>query len=198
MSIENILKRIEEEAESTAQELLDKAKAEAAQIDDDYSEKAKELKEKLGARAKSGAAEEERRLVVSEQLELKKALLTKKREILAELYKEARSRIESLPEKEYLKLLKALILEKAISGREEIIIPSGQGDIISQDFLVSLNKDFPGGGGFSIAKEPGEFSWGVVLREGRRVVDLSLEVLFDQLKERIEPEIAEVLFSGQQ
>ena len=194
MSIENILKRIDKETESSVREIQEKAEAEAARIKDEYSEKVGRLKEELKRKAKSRAAEEERRLVVSEQLELRKIILYKKREILGELYEEACGRVGSLPEGEYLELLRALILRNAISGKEEIIVPGGQKELFTPSFVGSLDEAFPGGGGFSLVKENGEFAWGVVLREERRVVDLTLGVLFEQLKENVEPEIAALLF----
>jgi len=33
-----------------------------------------------------------------------------------------------------------------------------------------------------------------VLREGRRTVDLSLDAVFDQVMDRIEPEVSAILF----
>lgn len=194
MSIENILERIGEEAESAARRIMDEAQADADRIGMEYSEKAAAIKEELGARAEKKAREEERRLIVNEQLELRKKLLAKKREILDELYDGARKRIEALTGDEYLDLLKTLILQNAVSGREEIIVSPEHENFFTSGFISSLNREYPGGGNFTLSEEPGDFAWGVVLKEGRRVVDLSLGVLFEQLKEKIEPEVASILF----
>ena len=88
-----------------------------------------------------------------------------------------------------------MIRERAISGNEEIVVAEKQEKLFDGSFLERLNKDNKRGKGFSLAKDRGEFSWGVVLREGRRTVDLTLDVLMDQLRERIEPDIAPRLFS---
>ena len=121
-------------------------------------------------------------------------VLRKKREILERLYEEGKKKIIELPAEESGRILSDLILKKAISGREEIVISVSQEEIFSDRFIGELNDRFEGGGKFALSAERGEFSWGVVLREGRRVVDLSLEVIFDQLKEKIEPKIAAMLF----
>lgn len=194
MSIENILKRIDEEAEASGREALERAEAEAARIRERHERAAEKLRGELAGRAGKKAEEEERRLIVNEQLELKKALLTKKREILEEVYAEARKRAMDLSDTDYIELMKALVLAKAVSGAEEIIVPAERHKLFDKDFLIYLNREYTGGGGFSFAKERGEFSWGIVLREGKRIVDLSLNVLFEQLMERVEPKIASVLF----
>lgn len=195
MSIENILERIKEEAVSAAGEILSKAEEEAERIRGSYESEGDELKLKLEQRAGGKAAEEKRRLIVNEELELRKQLLRKKREILDELYREAKGELEGLGEEEYLDLVKEMILRGAISGDEEIVVAKDQANLFGGDFLDALNKENKLGKGFKLAKEPGDFTWGVVLREKQRVVDLTLGVLVEQLRERIESEIAPMLFS---
>ena len=194
MSIENILKRMNEETEASEREALQRAETEASRIRERYEKTAEKLRGELSGRAGKKAEEEERRLIVNEQLELKKALLAKKREILEEVYAEARKRAMNLSDSDYVELMKALVLAKTISGNEEIIVPAERYKLFDKDFLIYLNREHTGGGGFSYAKERGEFSWGIVLKEGKRIVDLSLDVLFEQLVERVEPKIASVLF----
>jgi len=194
MSIENILKRIEEETEEAARGILGKAEAQASLIGEDYAKKGKKLREEIEHRSRVKAADEERRLVVGEELELRKAFLVRKREILDDVYGEARTRLESIPQEAYLDLLRSLIVRHSLSGREEIIVPAAQRNMFTADFIASLNRAKGGGAAFSLAGSPGDFPWGVVLREGQRRVDLTLEVIFEQLKTSIESRIAGILF----
>jgi V/A-type H+-transporting ATPase subunit E len=194
MAIDDILGRIEEESRAAAAEIIEEARRRAAEIRAGNEAKAEELGRELLLRAEKRAGEEERRLVVSEGLELRKSLLAKKREILDALYRRARERIEEIPEAEYRELVKALILKRAISGREEIVVSAKHRKLFGGEFIGELNEAYPGTGGFALAGETGDFEWGVVLREGRRVVDLTLDVLFERLSERMEPAVAAVLF----
>jgi len=194
MSIENILGRIEKDSAAAVEAALEKAREEAAALSDRYARRAGELEAELRARAGKKAAEEKRRLLVSEQLELRKAALVKKREILSTLYEDARKSIASLSGEEYLELIRALIAAKAVSGSEEIVPAAGQTALFSASFLEKLNGDYPGGGNFTVASEEGTFDWGVVLRERKRRVDLSLATVFDQVMDRIEPEVSAILF----
>jgi V/A-type H+-transporting ATPase subunit E len=194
MSIENILKRIEEETEAAAAEILRAAGTRAASIRGEGEQSGAKLREELESRARAKASDEERRLIVGEELELRKTSLERKREILGEVYAEARKRIENLPPDEYLKLISAFILKSAISGKEEIVVPTAQRSMFAGDFVGSLNRARGAGAAFTVAEAPGEFAWGVVLREGQRRVDLTLGVIFRQLTERAESAVAGVLF----
>ena len=194
MSIENILKKIDEDSRAAVEAALDRAAGDAKALAARYARRAEELEAGLRSRAEKKAAEEKRRLLVSEQLELRKADLVRKREILSELYAEARESIAALSGEDYLALLRALVISRSVSGAEEIVPAEGQTAMLSKDFVDGLNGEYPGGGRFTIAPEEGDFKWGVVLREGRRTVDLSLGTVFEQVMDRIEPEVSAILF----
>lgn len=198
MSMETILSRIERDAEAAARKIIEEAEAEARSIAEEYATEGNELMRELDRLARARAEEEERRLLVNEELQLRKRFLEKKREILDALYAEASKRIASLEREEYLELTKRLITGRAISFEEEIVVPKGQRDIFDSAFVDSLNASSgKRKSAFSISKETGEFEWGVVLVEGRRRIDLTLDVLIGQLRDRIEPRIAAVLFADE-
>ncbi len=194
MAIKDILERIERETETAVSEILDRAGAEADRVRSDYTARADGLRRELEERGRKKALEEQRRLIVNEQLELRKTVLAKKREILDEVYEEAKRMVESLSGGELLEQVKLLILKKSVTGRETIVVAQGRESLFPDSFIGELNAAYPGGGGFTLGGEPGDFSWGVVLREGRMVVDLTLDVIFEQLKEAVEPRVAKVLF----
>jgi V/A-type H+-transporting ATPase subunit E len=194
MSIENILNTIDKEALSNADRIIGKAEAEADKIRKEYADRANELNVRLQKVSEKKADEVYRRMIVNEQLELRKTLLSEKHKILDAFYKEARKKIKEMPPEKYLKFVKRLILNRAISGSEEIIVSAKQKKIFTGDFLESLNQSFPGGGHFTLSDSGADFAWGVVLKEKRRIVDLSFDVLFEQVTERVESQVAALLF----
>ncbi len=194
MSIENILNTIDKEALSNADRIIGKAEAEADKNRKEYSDRANELNTRLQKVSEKKADEVYRRMIVNEQLELRKTLLSEKHKILDAFYKEARKKIKEMPPEKYLKFVKRLILNRAISGSEEIIVSAKQKEIFAGDFLESLNQSFPGGGHFTLSDSGADFAWGVVLKEKRRIVDLSFDVLFEQVTERVESQVAALLF----
>ena len=197
MAIDDIVRKIEKETEEEKASIISKAQAEARVVSERYASAIEKMKKELEDKARAKAAEEEKRLIVNEQLEERKALLAKKREILEDIYKEARRTILSMPKQEYLDLISFLIAKKAVSGNEEIIVSKSQKDYFDSAFIERINKDWGEGAGFTVSSEAGNFEWGVVLREGKRSVDLTLDVLFDQIIEDLEPRLADVLFSDE-
>lgn len=195
MSIEQILRKIDDDAAGAAGAVVEEAEAEARRIADRYEAAAGKLRVELEELADRKAAEERRRLLVGEELELRKAALVEKRRILSELYDEAKREIGGLSRGEYLDLLVSLIASRAVSGAEEIVPAAGQRSLLDDAFLEKAGASFDGDARFSVAAEEGAFAWGIVLREGKRVVDLSLETIFGQVMERIEPEVSAILFS---
>jgi V/A-type H+/Na+-transporting ATPase subunit E len=196
MSIEQILRKIDDDAAARAAEVVEEASAEARRIAGQYEAAAGKLKAELEDLAVRKAAEEERRLLVSEELELRKAALVAKHRILADLYDEAKQKIASLTGAGYLDLLASLIAARSATGREEIVPAAGQRGLLDKAFLRKVASSFDGTAAFTVAEREGEFAWGVVLREGKRVVDLSLGTVFDQVRERVEPEVSAILFMG--
>jgi vacuolar-type H+-ATPase subunit E/Vma4 len=194
MSIENILSTIEEEARTDVSSIISKAGVEADKIGKEYANKAKELSVKLKKESEKRAKEQHHRMIVNEQLELRKSLLSKKHEILDIFYEKARKKIEETPREEYIKFIGRLIIDRAISGNEKIIVSKKQSEVFDNDFLKSLNKSFPGGGNFTLSDSDTDFTWGVVLKEEKRVIDLSFDVLFKQVTERVESQVAALLF----
>ncbi|MDZ7860975.1 MAG: V-type ATP synthase subunit E family protein [Candidatus Krumholzibacteriota bacterium] len=194
MSIENIINTIDKEAESEAGRIITEAEEKADKIREEYSDRAKALSAKLKKESENKADEQYRRLIVNEQLELRKSLLSKKHEILEALYREAEKKIKEIPRKEYIEFMKELILKRTLSGSEEIIVSKEQRDLFDGDFIDSLNRAFPGGGNFTLSDSEADYSWGVVLKEDKRVIDLSIGVLFDQIAERVESQVAALLF----
>ncbi len=196
MPIEKIFDRINKEAEAAAGELLARAGEKGAAVRKEYADRASRLAEDLKTYAEKKAGEEEKHLIVSEQLELRKSILARKREILDSVYTEAKKKIGALSPEDSRDILKNMILGSAVSGKEEIVVAPSQAGIFDEGFMRELRDGFKGDCSFELAADKGDFVWGVVLREGRRTVDLSLAVVFEQLREKIEPRIAAMLFEG--
>ena len=105
MSIENILNTIDKEALSNADRIIGKAEAEADKIRKEYTDRANELNARLQKVSEKKADEVYRRMIVNEQLELRKTLLSEKHKILDAFYREARKKIKEMPPEKYLKFL---------------------------------------------------------------------------------------------
>ncbi|MBD3178126.1 MAG: hypothetical protein GF417_00220 [Candidatus Latescibacteria bacterium] len=194
MAIENILEKIEQDNRERASGIISEAESRADELRDKYRLEADELRARLEDRFREKAREHRRQMVVSEQLELRKKLLGEKRRILEDFYNTARDEIRSMSGDRYAGFIRKLILERAVTGNEEIVIPPAHRKIFSDKFVDSLNREY-GNGSFTVSPDEGDFEWGFILREKDRLVDMSLESFFGELVEDIEPEVARILFS---
>ncbi len=172
--------RILKEAEEKKERILRRAKEEINKLIEEAKSKTEELKKR----------EIERRRVVAE-LENKKQMLAAKRRLLDEVFEEARKQIENLSRRDYLKFFEKL-LEKAVETGSEKVILGKEEKIIDAKFVETLNKKK--GWNLRFSKDRGDFKRGMVLSRNEVDVNLSLEAIFRDIREKWEDKVVERLF----
>ncbi|RJP24189.1 MAG: hypothetical protein C4520_04680 [Candidatus Abyssobacteria bacterium SURF_5] len=195
MALEDILKKINEEARAEADSLLSLARAEAQSIREKARREADDLKATLMREAERRAKSHAERIRILAGLDQRKEILAVKKRLVDESIEEARKKILNLPPEEYLAFLKPLILNAVESGNEEIVPAEREKDLFTAAFLRSLNDALgPERGHLRLSAEAGAFSGGCVLREGNRETNLTLSSLIESNRDMLEPQVARVLF----
>jgi vacuolar-type H+-ATPase subunit E/Vma4 len=195
MALEDILKKISEDARAEADSLVSVSRAEAESLREKARKEAETLRAGLMRKAKERAENHADRVKVLAGLDQRKEILKEKKRLLDETFEQARKRLLNLSPGEYLAFLKPLILKTVESGNEEIIPSAAQKNLFTPDFLKSLN-DALGieKGHLRLSGESGNFSGGFILREGNRETNMTLESLIDSQRDTLEPQIARTLF----
>ncbi len=191
MSLEDIKSKIIGDAEKEAARIL----KEAEERKEGILRKAKEEIDKLIEKAKSETEELkkreiERRRVVAE-LENKKQMLAAKRRLLDKVFEEARRQIENLSPGDYLKFFEKL-LEKAVETGSEKVVLGKEERTIDTKFIESLNKKK--GWNLRFSKDKGDFKRGMILSRDEVDINLSLEAIFRDVREKWEDKLVERLF----
>jgi V/A-type H+-transporting ATPase subunit E len=194
MPLEDIIKKIDDDARAEADSLLSLAKAEADAIRDKARKQAEDLRQRLMQQAKERALERASRIRTLAGLDQRKELLAEKKRIIDEAFARAEEKIVNLPKEQYLEFVTRLMLGAVESGREEIIPSARHKDFFSQEFLENLNKQLGPKGHLRLSGEAGNFSAGVILREGNKETNLTLKSLIAWRRDHLEPEIARMLF----
>jgi len=189
MSKEAIIEKILSDANIEKENTLTQARDNAAHI----VEKAKEEKDKAikDAVSKATAALPEilrRKLSVAE-LESKKNILAVKQEIISSVFDKAIENLIALPKKEYLSLIKGMILTAMEDGDSVIV---GKEGIVDKDFVESIGNEK---GITLIYKGVGDFVGGVILKGKGCDKNMSFALEMSALREEIEPTIAKILFN---
>ena len=115
------------------------------------------------------------------ELEAGKALLKAKQECVAAVYDGVRDKILSAPDKEYLELLQKLIVSVCEDGDEVIAAERDKARVTSawvKKVGEAAKKKL------ALSKTYGEFSGGVILRNGKFDRNLTVDEIVNELKER--------------
>jgi len=200
MSLDNIVKKILDEAQKTAVAVSNGADKELDRFRAELSSEEKELKGSADRKAEADTAEIVRRKVSSANLEGRKRILGQKEMILNEVFVEAKERLLNLPVNEYLELLEALVVEYGATGDEIVMLNKEDASRLSSELKAwtkELNEKLKKKGlkgETSVSKETREIQGGLILSKGRTEINLSFEVLLSELRLSLEGEVMKVLF----
>lgn len=182
MSIERITKRIIEEANNRAQEILES-----------YNQKIKEAQNAFDNLAQRLQAETEKRInaevtrlyeltIGQAKLETKKNLLKAKWEVIDSLFSEAQKRI--LGDKSYSSWIKEIITRNASIENNQVEILLNAND--KKNLTASLTD-------WKIGK-PVPISGGVIIGQGKLEKNFSLDAILARIKEELLIDLAKALF----
>jgi len=184
MALEVVVEEIRKKGSEQAKEILDNAKAEAEKIISEAKEKAEEILKKGRDEGESDAERLKKQEISSLNLEMKRLLLNKRKEVIEEVYKLVEEKVKSMSADEKKKLLNALITKNASEGS---IIYSNKDDepivkeIIGENVKYGGNIDCIGG---------------VIIESSDGVVRLNLtfDEMLKQLYEQKMGEVSKMLF----
>ena len=195
------------DAEQVVQKILSEAKAQAEQIKAEGQKKCNaeqaRLNEQLDtyktdtdALAKKAASDKKAHLLAAARMEISKEFLAEKQRILREVFEQARSRVGSLPDSEYAQFWSSLLVKAVETGKEEVIVDKNE-TRLDQSFIKQVNRRLSPGyqGNLRLASEKEDIGGGFVLRNEKIKNNVSLRVLLEQARSKLEIELAKDLFA---
>lgn len=188
--IENITKRIAEEAEVSAREIIAAAEAEVRAMREEYAKKSEHIRDKILGRGKTVAEEKGQRMESAAALEARKAILAKKQELIGRAFDEAARELSSLSGEEKAEVLSRLALRAANGGAGEIILSEKEKAEIGELVIKKCAQNR----GIILSEETREISDGLIFRDGKSEVNCTFAFLASQLREPMSREIADILF----
>ena len=190
--IEKIIDRISGDAQAEIDSVLNRAKAEAAEITAKYEAQAQAEAEDILARGKRAAAEREERLVSVAQLECRKGQLAAKQEVIDASFKLALEKLLALPQEQYVALLAKLAVQAAPSGQGELIFSQADRARVGKAVVLAANEKL--NGSLTLAEETRPMNGGFILSDGRVEVNCSFETLVRLQKAELTGKVTGVLF----
>lgn len=196
MAFEDILKRIRDDGDKESGRIKKEAEEEAKRVLREAKKEAVSLKERMLQSARNSIRDEKKRILTMANLEVRKKLLERKQILIEEAFRKASSHLGHLPDEEYRKAMKKMLLETVESGEEEVII-SPEEKLINPAFLNAVSAELSSKGRpgrLKLSSERRECKGGFVLRAGRKEVNNTFDSLFRENREDLESEVAGILF----
>lgn len=186
-----IIQKIIGDANAQAQNMISDANSYAEKIIAEAEANAKLRVAEVEKQAEKAGVEYVGRRVTVAGLDLKKARLNAKMQLLDEVYDKAADELASLKPDEYKKLITGMLKVAAEDG-DTVTVCKNDDKVLTQAFFDDFAKKK--GIKLTLSKSFGDFKGGIILSGGGVDKNLTLEVELKLLREQTEAEIAAVLF----
>lgn len=190
--IEKITRLIQSEAQAEIDAVMEKARAEAEEITARYQAQSEAEAADLEYKNKKIAAEREERLISVAQMESRKVTLQVKQEMVEKAYALALKKLCSMPDDQYVEVLKQLILKASVSGREEVIFSSEIREKVGKKAVEEVNQAF--GKNLILSEETRSIPGGFILKEENIEVNCAFDTLVRLEKSETAGTVAKKLF----
>lgn len=190
---QKIIDKILSDAKHDAGEMLSEAlkKAEAlvaakqAEADAEYDLSVEEAR-------KAGEEVVRRRLTVAD-LEVKKLLLSAKKQAVDEVFEESLKKLLALPKEEYAALVGSMIASAADDG-DVVVISENDKNVLTKAVFDKISAKI--GKKLTLSDTFGNFKGGVMLLGKGVDKNLTFESELALLRDEVEPEVAKIMFSN--
>lgn len=193
MSLAEIKKKIEADAQEEAGKILEKARSVVESIKKEADGEIKKIEDTYGERFRKEQPEILRRREIVAALDVKKIELGQKQKTIAGAFSQALSLLSDLPGEEYLSLVESLLLKATESGDETVVI-SAKEKHITQEWLAGFNEKH--GKKLVLDEEKRPISGGFIMKKGKIETNCSWDMLIRWVRDDIEADVVKRLFSA--
>ncbi len=189
--LERITGRIEAEAKSEIDAILDAGRAETQRIVDSWRARIDAETRELEAKNEQAAAEREERLKSAAEMDARKTILAAKQEMVDAAYALALDKLCALPEDEKLRLLSDLLVRASSNGTEEAVFSEAD-RAVGAKAVEKANA--ASGKRLTLSKEAAPIRGGFLLRDKNVEVNCAFETLVRLQRAETAGAAAKILF----
>ena len=189
MALDDILKKIDENASLKAKDIESKARQEAQDIIANAQAQAEQLSLKIIKQESARIAGISQRNIVSARLKSKGELLESKRAKVDACFDKALEGLIHLEDGLYRRLIGEMLSAINFKGKAEVVFSHNDKSRIRADFVHGINPEF------TVAFSD-ELRDGFILKGKGVRFDNSFEKILASRHQVLEPEVAKILFNG--
>ncbi len=194
--LDKIVDHIKNDANRSANEIIDSAKSEADRIVSAAKEEAKKQCEYLEAQSKSAVADTIKRGESAADLKEKRMILEAKQEIIDQVIADALVHLEGLPDNEYFDAILKMIGKYSLNKAGEIIFNEKDKNRLPGGFEGKIKDALNGkpGAELKISDKTRKISSGFVLVYGDIEENCSFDAIFSELHDTLQDKVGALLF----
>jgi V/A-type H+-transporting ATPase subunit E len=198
MNAEQVVEKILSEAAAEAEQIKGAAAEKIAAAETELNSELADYEKQTQGLAEQAAEDKKARMLATANMEIKKEYLAAKVALLDKVFEKVRERIKGLSDDEYKNLIASLMIKAVESGDEQVIVGIGE-ERIDQGLIKQVNRKLGPGykGNLSLAQERANIDAGFILKRGKIQVNVSIEVLLTEARDKFEMELAEELFGAE-
>ena len=198
MNAEQVVQKILSEAQDEARKILDEARGKAAEQGSQLDSEIADFEAKTSQLAVEAGEDKLQRMLAGARMDNAKRLLGAKVEILNEVFDRAKKAVNDLSDERYLSWAMATMKQAVESGDEEVIVGINE-KRINDGFIKKVNGELGDSfkGNLRLRSQRADISGGFILSHGKVQINATTDVIIDSLRESMEIELAQTLFSSE-
>ena len=181
------------EADQQAKEILSETDKQVQQIQDQAQKDLDALDKQIQADVDQAAQQEQHRILAAARQAVTAQLLRGKHQVLDEVFATAKKSLTDMPPDEYRQFLVDL-LKQAVSTGNEAVVPTEGEKHLDQQLLDQANQQSDKTTTLQLSQEKVPGSGGFLLAADKIRTNVTWEVLLEQARRELEPELAKILF----
>jgi V/A-type H+-transporting ATPase subunit E len=190
--MERIKDSILSEAKTQAEKIIKEAEDRVKEMKKQAAKSAEEITKTRLQKAETEAKEAAARKLSMEELELKKQILKAKQGFIDQAFEKALSRLKGLPEETFADMIVSVLKDIRVTGEEEIVVSQRDREMFEKGLLKKINDRL--GLEIKLSEETRSMQGGFIVKTRGVEINNSFETLLRMERERIETEIADILF----
>ena len=192
-NVKNITSKILKDAEAGKENILAAAEEEKNKILSKKASAANEIAQEILQKAEADAKSKKERVISSAKLKVRNNKLAAKQEIIDEVFEKSINKLTELSKEQFLNFVKNSILSMNLTGKQTLILNETGLKFVDDSFINELNKEAKAT--IALSKTAGNFKGGFILENNGIEINSTYEALVSSLRDELEFEVAQVLFS---
>lgn len=181
-SLDNIIEEILNDAKEQAKEIIDKANIEANEVLEKAKKDSEKESQKILDKALVDATQSKERIISNSNLVARDKLLVAKQVVIDKVFEDAKEKLKDINHDIYLKYVENKLKSLEIKEDSEILLTSKEKNLVGDELF-----------GIKVSNETVQS--GFSLKNGKILFNNEFSSIVDVLKEDLEQEIANMLFS---